>query len=332
MNVNFLVPANHAAISGGNIYNDRLIRAIERSGNNVNLIAADDWQQCKIKLQPIENQLILADSLVLCKWAGELQPASYPGIVPFIHMPPEMMESCESTFAEKDKADAYWPEFRHMFVTSAYTKSFYMNKGLNENFITILEPSPSLVFKKEKYRNKPFKLINVANIIPGKNQLTLIKILSKLVEYHWELTIAGNLEADREYSQKVHEALQKTNLQSRILLAGAMDTQALTGLYTHADLLVSTSVFESFGMNIYDALCGGLPAVALAGGGIHHAMQYGSASVCSSEDEMERTLRKLFTTQNEYQKLISKGQQNPPEPVSWEQNAQVLMKKLEELS
>ncbi len=332
MNVNFLVPANHAAISGGNIYNDRLISAMERMGNNVNLIVADDWQQCKIKLQAIENQLILADSLVLCKWASELQAGSYPGIVPFIHMPPEMMESCEDTFAEKDKTDEYWSEFMHMIVTSAYTKSFYMYKGLKENFITILEPSLSLVFQKEKYRNKPFTLINVGNVIPGKNQLTLIKILSKLVEYDWQLTIAGDLEADREYSRKVQEALQKNNLQSRIVLAGAMDKQALTGIYSEADLLVSTSVFETFGMNIYDALCGGLPAVALAGGGIQHAMQYGPACVCNSEDELERTLKKLFTDENEYQNLVSKGQQNPPEPVSWEQKALILMKKLEELS
>ncbi len=331
MNVNFFVPANHAAISGGNIYNELLVGALRNLGHNVNLMPVYDLQQWEKNLQKTGNQLVLADSLVLCKLGSELQPEFYSRIIPFIHMPPELMDGCHVMFSEKQMNYGYWSGFRHMFVTSAYTKSYYLQKGIKEDFITVVEPSPSLVFKKKKYRKKPFSLINVANVIPGKNQLKLIEIMSGLSEFDWTLTIAGDLKCDIKYALKVETAIKQNRLQSRIILAGATDNQTLEGIYSHADLLISTSVFETFGMNVYDAVCNGLPVVALEGGGITHALEKGPACVCISEDEMERTLRKLFVNENEYQNLISKGQQNPPEPVSWEQKADVLMKKIEEL-
>ncbi len=112
----------------------------------------------------------------------------------------------------------------------------------------------------------PLGLLAVGAVVPRKAHDLLVTALAPLAQLDWHLTIAGADDRSPEAARTLREAIERTGLQSRVTIAGAISDRKLAELYHRSDVFVSASLYEGYGMVLAEALARGLPIVCTTGG------------------------------------------------------------------
>ena len=123
------------------------------------------------------------------------------------------------------------------------------------------EPAP-----RARGTGDPVSLLAVGAVSPRKGYDLLVRALADLRQLDWRLTVAGSLERSPEAVAALRHAIAGSDLDGRITLAGAVGESELERLYDAADVFVSPSLFEGYGMVLAEAMARGLPIVASTGG------------------------------------------------------------------
>jgi glycosyltransferase involved in cell wall biosynthesis len=134
---------------------------------------------------------------------------------------------------------------------------------------TPLTIAPPGICKPDIYRrpdNPVPHILCVGTIIPRKAHAVLIEALARIAALDWRCTIAGSLDRAPETVADLKRLISSYSMDYRITLTGDIDD--LDPYYRAADLLVSASRYEGYGMAIAEAMAYGLPVVAANGGAI----------------------------------------------------------------
>jgi glycosyltransferase involved in cell wall biosynthesis len=155
---------------------------------------------------------------------------------------------------------------RRVIVTSRLTAEtlaaeFYVPRAR----ITVAPPGidPAPVARGS---GEPPRLLNVGTVTPRKGHALLIEALAGLRALPWDLVIVGNLDRDAGTANAVRELIGRHGLADRVTLTGELEGEALAAAFNRADIFVSASFYEGYGMAIAEALARGLPVVATSGG------------------------------------------------------------------
>lgn len=120
--------------------------------------------------------------------------------------------------------------------------------------------------------DRPARLLCVGAIVPRKDHLLLVDALARLAkeapDLRWHLDIVGNPDRDPAHVQALHRSIAGHGLTAAIRVAGRLDATQLDGLWRSADLYVSASRHEGYGMAIAEAIGRGIPVVTTAGGAV----------------------------------------------------------------
>jgi glycosyltransferase involved in cell wall biosynthesis len=112
----------------------------------------------------------------------------------------------------------------------------------------------------------PVQILAVGAVSARKGYDLLVAALAGLRALDWQAVIVGALDREPRAAADLRAALRETGLERRIALAGAVSDAELEVLYRRADLFVSPSRFEGYGMALAEAQARGLPLVASTGG------------------------------------------------------------------
>lgn len=122
----------------------------------------------------------------------------------------------------------------------------------------------------------PKTLLAIGRLDAGKNHRDLIAAFAQIANVvpDWNLRIVGEggLRGELEY------LVRRLHLESRVHLCGA--TKNISDEYLNAQLFVSSSLYESFGLVVAEALIHGLPVVGFADcPGINQLVRHGENGV-----------------------------------------------------
>ncbi len=171
-------------------------------------------------------------------------------------------------------------------ATSRYTARLLAAEfGVPPARIAIAEPGTAPAARVAPRASPHVRLLSVGTVTPRKGYAVLVQSLAMLADLDWSLTIAGSLDRAPPCAAALRDRIAAAGLRDRITLAGTVTPDALERLYTQADLAVSASLFEGYGMALAEALARGLPLVATTGGaaaetvpeGAGHAVPPGDA-------------------------------------------------------
>ncbi|HEU0062442.1 MAG TPA: glycosyltransferase family 4 protein [Hyphomicrobiaceae bacterium] len=109
-------------------------------------------------------------------------------------------------------------------------------------------------------------LISVGAVIPRKNHGLLLGALAGLKHLPWRLTLVGNLARAPDHVAQLRGLIATCGLSARVRLAGEVSEARLGRLWLGADLFVSASRHEGYGMAIAEAFAHGVPVVATYAG------------------------------------------------------------------
>jgi glycosyltransferase involved in cell wall biosynthesis len=120
--------------------------------------------------------------------------------------------------------------------------------------------------------SQPPRIINVAALLPNKDQLLTLEALALIKDLEWTAALVGSGEADPEYSAKVRAAVARHGLERRVDMTGELTGDALEAAWNAADLSLLVSQAEAFGMVVTESLARGIPVVVRDGTGAVEAL------------------------------------------------------------
>jgi glycosyltransferase involved in cell wall biosynthesis len=278
LEVAFAVPGNLMAPTGGYAYARRLLAYLPAHGVNVRHVAlpasyphptAADLTATDRLLRDIPNgTVLLVDGLAYGAMPAELVRSLGRRIVALVHHPlgfeTGQDEGRKAALIASERAALAVAE-RVVACSAATARLLASEFAVPRERITIAEPGTEPA-PRATGTGAPVQLLAVGAVSPRKGYTGLVAALRELADLDWRLTIAGSLDHAPEAAAALRAAVQAAGLRERITVAGAVDESRLARLYDRADVFVSPSLFEGYGMVLAEAMARGLPLVASTGG------------------------------------------------------------------
>ncbi len=187
---------------------------------------------------------------------------------------------------------------RAVIVTSPRTAASLTELfGVPPAKLTVSLPGTDVVPVARGSSGHGCRMICVGTITPRKGHLVLIEALAELRDLDWSLVCAGSLTREPATVAAVEALILEHALDPRVRLAGELDASELAALYDGADLCVSASFYEGYGMALAEALARGLPIVAASGGAVADTVPADAGLLVPVEDvnALAEALRRFFT-------------------------------------
>ncbi len=274
----FAIPGDLKATTGGYAYDRRVIELLPAFGVPVSVLPlsasfpnpdANDLDETRLILEKRHaDSVLLVDGLAFGAFPDSLLGALRGRVIGLVHHPLFL----ETGLQHARKVELKISEERalqranHIIVTSRATKRILTeHMAIKADKITIAEPGTDPA-QRATGTGAPLQILAVGAVSPRKGHDLLVEALAPLKHLDWRLTIAGALDRHPQAVEALQGAIAKNGLEDRVTLAGKVVPATLERFYDSADLFVSASLFEGYGMVLAEAMARGLPIVLAAGG------------------------------------------------------------------
>jgi glycosyltransferase involved in cell wall biosynthesis len=273
----FAVPGDLEAPTGGYAFARKLLRLVPEHGVALRHLplpggfphpSAADLAEAARRLRAAAPAVHLIDGLAYGAMPAELVAGLAAPVVALVHHPLglETGLSPERKRALIASEAAALALARTVIASSRFTARLLAAEfGVPREKLRIAEPGTEPA-ARARGTGSPVALLAIGALSPRKAYDDLVHALAGLTDLDWRLTIVGARDRSPEAARTLDDAIASAGLGARVALAGAVDDATLERLYAAADLFVSPSRFEGYGMVLAEAMARGLPLVASTGG------------------------------------------------------------------
>ncbi|MBQ6323874.1 MAG: glycosyltransferase family 4 protein [Bacilli bacterium] len=148
----------------------------------------------------------------------------------------------------------------YLVLVSSELQKFYAEQLRNSSCMCVYIPNSidKMPEKRAELKNK--KLISVGRLSPEKGYIDLLKIYNIFHKKHpdWTLDIVG----DGVEREKLEKYISKNNLDDCVKLHGFRGKDYIDNLLHNSSIYLMTSLTESFGIVLIEAMSHGVPCIA----------------------------------------------------------------------
>jgi len=341
----FAIPGELSTVTGGYIYDRRMIEALRATGWQVRVLGLGDGfpypdaktvQRAHAQLLALEPEVpVVIDGLafgVLPDVAAELREHR---VIALVHHPLAFETGLSAAQAAlfKESEKRALKHARRVVTTSSATA-----KDLAEHFAlplaridSILPGTDRVALAVGSAGRGPLQLLSVGSVVTRKGFDVLLAALATLTDLSWHLTIAGDLTRDARAVAQLHHDLKRFDLLTRVQVFGAIETAQLETLYSQADIFVLASRFEGYGMAYAEALAHGLPVIGTTAGAIPDTVPLTAGLLAQPGDVQSLTLalRQMLQDQSLRQRLSQGAQLAAAQQPSWADAGALFAKAIE---
>jgi glycosyltransferase involved in cell wall biosynthesis len=271
-----VVPGPIGQRTGGYRYDRRILEGLRAGGQTVCVhelagrfpVADPPAREAAAKLVPrLDGALPVIDGLALPAFAPLRERLPRPWVALVHHPLPLETGLSEHERARLREVEAsLLPEAARVVVTSPTTRRDLAAYEIEPARIGVVVPGTDPAPLARGGDGEAPMLLCVGALIPRKGHLVLIEALSALRDLRWRLVCCGSAARDPASAAAVRAAVACAGLDERVALLGEVEPEVLAEAYASADLLVSASFHEGYGMALGEALARGVPLVSTAGG------------------------------------------------------------------
>ncbi|HVV92881.1 MAG TPA: glycosyltransferase family 4 protein [Hyphomicrobiales bacterium] len=162
--------------------------------------------------------------------------------------------------------------------------SLVADYGVAAERMTVAEPGTDPAPRAPGSGGGTPRLLALGALTPRKSYPLLVEALARLGDAPWTCHIVGSGDRDPAHAAAIGRAIAAAGLGDRVVLRGALDPAALAAEWEAADLFVTASAYEGYGMALAEALKRGLPVVASACDGLVRRVPAPAATVAPAGD------------------------------------------------
>jgi glycosyltransferase involved in cell wall biosynthesis len=331
----FVVPAGfdeRERVSGGNVYDLRVIAELRSLGEDVRIAEA------RTGANPFEGipdgALAVVDGLVAVRESAQFSAAAERlRLVALVHMLVTAFADPENDMVDGERR--VLPRALHVVATSAWLRDEIVTRRLvAPERITVATPGSDAA-PLTRGSAEGSSLLCVGVVASHKGQDTLIEALGSLEpDRPWTCTFVGSTAIEPGFAARVSAKAADTGLTHRITWAGVLETEELHDTYARTDVLVAPSRTESYGIAVGEALRRGIPVIASDVGGIREVAQPEDAVVLVRPEDpaaLGDALRRWLDGSGMRRAMRDAARRAAPDRRSWSDTARDIRDVLTEL-
>lgn len=279
MRIVFVAPAPFATLSGGYLYDRRIIEGLRDRGHHVEIVELaghhplpDDAARAaarEVLAQVGDGTQIVIDGLGLPAFAPLADDLARLRAVGLIHHPTTLETGLaeEARAALRQREEQVFPALARIIGVSPHTAGQLVSGfGCEADRIGIVTPGTDPAMRAAGSGGEGCAIIAVGTLVPRKGHDVLMRALARLTDLDWTLTIVGSGDRDPVHAHGLAALAEELGIASRITFAGEVAGAALGALYARSDIFALATHWEGYGMVIAEALARGLPLAITAGG------------------------------------------------------------------
>jgi glycosyltransferase involved in cell wall biosynthesis len=346
MHVGLLIYDSLETLSGGYLYDRRLVEHLQSKGDTVEIVSLP-WRNYPrhlgdnlsgslyTHLKGLPVDLLLQDELnhPSLFWLNRRlhYHVSYP-IIAIVHH----LRGSE-THPTPTRNLYRWVERRYLDTVDGFVYNSQATRQTVERTISrkslgvVVHPGRDRLDPKisnsqlmqRAHDPGPLRLLFLGNVIPRKGLLFLLKALNQLPKNTWQLEVVGSLQVDPTYVRKVRRYIEKQALSDNIKLSGRLAAKELKEQMTQSQILAIPSSYEGFGIAYLEGMGYGLPAIASTAGGAGEIINHGQNGFLVKPGDystISRLINELNHDRDRLGKMSQAAQQRYLNHPTWEQS------------
>ncbi|MEL6681939.1 MAG: glycosyltransferase family 4 protein [Pseudomonadota bacterium] len=291
----FAVPGDLTTLTGGYIYDRRVMHELRNLGWSVDHVELPDGfpnptkagmkdALCRLQGLPPGRPVII-DGLAF----GALDPDDVAKLkIPIIALVHHPLAKENGLSTQKQKA-FYLSERANLqntvqiIVPSKHTCEILVSDyGVPYEKIVIAKPGIDRPTEASVEATPPL-ILSVGIQLPRKGHDVLLQALADVKDLNWQAIIAG-APLDPHYAQHLQDLQASLGLKDRVTLAGQVDRDTLGRLYCEASLFALATHYEGYGIVFDEALVHGLPIVSCDAGAVADTVPVGAGMLVPPND------------------------------------------------
>lgn len=328
----FIAPALRGALSGGTLYNRGLLAALRRGSSTFQRV--DLKRGLRLLERGIPGTYWL-DSLYLDAF-GDLLRARRGGqrLGLLLHYLPALVRRGDAAAPEELSGGEQRAlrEADVLLVPSTTLRDAARRFGAAAPILVVEPARPRVAAHPADPHRHGVRAVLIGNVVPGKGVHELLAALARELGDDDPLTlnVIGDASRDSTYAARCAAAVQgSARLCARVTFAGALAPAPTLRRLAASNALVSSSVYESYGMALAEARAAGIPLLARAGGhSAAHVDARAGGELVFDHDELARACVRLARDPAEHARRIAGARAERYAARPWADAAQELMAQL----
>ncbi|MGE5072660.1 MAG: glycosyltransferase family 4 protein [Anaerolineae bacterium] len=286
MKVGLVIYGSIDTVSGGYLYDRKLVAHLRASGDDVRIVSVPPARYVPHLIDnlsfrlPLDLDVIIEDELVhpsvlLC---NRMCPPSLPvlSLVHNLHSSERRAAWQNAIFRQIEAAHLRSVD-GYIFNSTVTRDAVWALVGDTRPFVLATQAGdrlgslPSEAIRARAAHAGPLRLLFLANVTPLKGLHVLLDALAPLPADSCTLDIAGSLTVDGAYASRMQR--QAESLPLPVRFHGVLDGAPLIDLVSHSDALVIPSYYEGFGISYLEGMAFGLPAIGTTAGAIPYMIR-----------------------------------------------------------
>jgi glycosyltransferase involved in cell wall biosynthesis len=120
----------------------------------------------------------------------------------------------------------------------------------------------------------PLRLLFIGNLIRRKRLQDVIAALAQLRGEDWQLDVVGRSDIDPGYARELKAQIRRLGLEGRVILRGNLSEDKLKRTLKESQVLSVVSSYEGFGIVYLEGMSYGLPVIASTAGGAREIVEH----------------------------------------------------------
>jgi len=287
MHIGFLIYGSLDTLSGGYLYDRKLVEYLRAQGDTVDVIslpwrnyAAHITDNLRFRLPPSLDLLIQDELNHPSLISANRRRRSYPVISLVHHL------RCSERRAK-------WQNAFYRVIERRYLNSvdgFIFNSKTTEKVVNSLTRNrrPSVVaypptdrfgdaISEKEVRARapagPLRILFLGNVIERKGLHTLLKALNSRIPAY-SLDVVGSLDVEPAYARKMQQFVRANRLAPITHFHGPLGPERLKSKLQQAHILIVPSSYEGFGIAYLEGMGFGLPAIGTTAGAAGEVIEH----------------------------------------------------------